>query len=98
VSNPDQLDTDNDGMGNACDADDDNDGWSDEIEITVGTDPLDPNSYPRDQEGPVISNVKFSNSPLVDTAQNLGLLLDFDPSSKSRIPHRWNHCCKIQWF
>ena len=29
VSNPDQLDTDNDGQGNACDADDDNDGIPD---------------------------------------------------------------------
>jgi len=52
VSNPDQIDTDNDGMGNACDDDDDNDGWPDEAEIIAGTDPLDPNSFPIDTGPP----------------------------------------------
>ena len=39
-SNLDQLDTDGDAEGNACDSDDDNDGFSDEAEATDGTDPL----------------------------------------------------------
>lgn len=38
--NPDQLDTDHDGVGNAGDSDDDNDGISDDIELANGMNPL----------------------------------------------------------
>ena len=37
VANPDQLDTDGDLAGDACDADDDNDGLSDDFELSIGT-------------------------------------------------------------
>ena len=40
VPNPDQLDTDGDSQGNACDTDDDNDGLLDSEEANTGTDPL----------------------------------------------------------
>ena len=40
------LDTDNDGIGNNSDTDDDNDGYSDAEEVSQGTDPLDANSAP----------------------------------------------------
>lgn len=44
VSNASQIDTDQDGKGNACDDDDDNDGLDDDVEEELGTDPLDPDS------------------------------------------------------
>ncbi|MDH5436735.1 MAG: thrombospondin type 3 repeat-containing protein, partial [Gammaproteobacteria bacterium] len=40
ISNADQLNTDNDSAGNACDDDDDNDGLSDALELTIGTNSL----------------------------------------------------------
>ena len=39
-------DTDGDGIGSNADLDDDNDGFSDEQELTDGSDPLDPRSNP----------------------------------------------------
>jgi hypothetical protein len=44
VYNPDQLDTGEDGLGNACDPDDDNDGLADVDEVARGTDPLNPDT------------------------------------------------------
>ena len=39
IPNADQIDSDSDSLGNACDEDDDNDGFTDEFEATLGTDP-----------------------------------------------------------
>ncbi len=44
ISNADQLDTDHDGAGNACDSDDDNDGTPDTTEIANGTSPTNPDT------------------------------------------------------
>lgn len=40
VANAEQSDTDGDGQGDACDADDDNDGLSDDFEADIGSNPL----------------------------------------------------------
>ncbi len=40
AANADQLDTDGDNTGNVCDPDDDNDGLSDVLELSIGTDTL----------------------------------------------------------
>ncbi len=44
------VDTDGDGIGNNADTDDDGDGYSDALEISEGSDPLDANSKPLDTD------------------------------------------------
>jgi hypothetical protein len=46
VSNSDQLNFDDDALGDACDPDDDNDGYDDVLELESGTNPLDANDIP----------------------------------------------------
>ncbi len=50
------TDTDGDGIFDDEDTDDDNDGYSDTVEIGAGSDPLDPDSTPDDIDGDGIAN------------------------------------------
>lgn len=58
------LDTDNDGLPNATDPDDDNDGFNDDLEIKSGTDPLDPLDYPKIILHPLIDSTMAINEEM----------------------------------
>ena len=57
VANPNQLNTDGDSLGNACDLDDDNDGMPDTYEISMGFDPLNSSDASADADGDGYSNL-----------------------------------------
>ena len=53
------TDNDEDGINDEYDTDDDNDGYADLDEITCGTDPLDDNDIPADNDNDVFCNYRF---------------------------------------
>ena len=76
ISNADQVDTDSDQTGNACDDDDDNDGLSDAEESQLGTDPL-----LADTDGDGLSDKEESDGntdPLRDDSDGDGVLDNAD--------------------
>jgi len=52
------ADTDGDGIGNSADQDDDGDGFADDLENSLGYDPLDYDSHPGDLDGDGIPDVQ----------------------------------------
>ena len=70
--NPDQANTDGQDLGDACDEDDDGDGFEDDVEIACDTDPADPESRPTDGDGDGICDridncVEVSNADQTNT-------------------------------
>ena len=74
-------DTDNNGICNDSDPDDDGDGWPDELEKFCGSDPLQKNSTPQDDDGDNICNsldLCSGNDDTGDTDSD-GICDDNDP-------------------
>jgi len=71
------LDTDEDGVPDIFDPDDDGDGWNDTIEIECGTDPLYIVNSPEDHDGDWICDPidEFDDSPIVFFYPNDKLVL-----------------------
>ncbi|MCP3870034.1 MAG: hypothetical protein GY703_18450 [Gammaproteobacteria bacterium] len=57
ISNADQMNSDSDSAGNACDPDDDNDGIPDEVEISAGLNPQNPADAVLDRDGDGVRNI-----------------------------------------
>lgn len=79
LANPDQADLDQDSLGNACDSDKDNDQISDDLEVTLGLNPLDAADGDGDLDGDGYSNrIEAILGSILDDEDSLpGALTDY---------------------
>ncbi|GAA61870.1 hypothetical protein P20652_3759 [Pseudoalteromonas sp. BSi20652] len=75
------IDSDGDGIADAIDEDDDNDGMSDEFELLYGFDPLNPNDANSDFDSDGLTNLEemlLETNPLLDDTDNDGVTDNLD--------------------
>ena len=91
VANPNQLNTDGDAEGDACDADDDNDRVSDAAELAAGSDPLNAASTPEvcdgvdnDLDGQVDETCDADGDGVIDAADNCPAVANSNQTNTDR--------------
>src|SRR3989344_6253516 len=87
VANADQLDTDDDGIGNACDTDDDGDGQTDADETSCGSNPLDIESKSTDTDNdniPDCVDTDDDNDTILDDPDNCNLIANTDQADNDQ--------------
>ncbi|WP_068545174.1 thrombospondin type 3 repeat-containing protein [Thalassotalea crassostreae] len=86
VSNDVEVDTDEDGLPDSIDPDDDNDGFSDVDELAAGTDPLDDQDKPADFDGDFIPDASDPDDDNDTYNDDIEILAGSDPLDDTSIP------------
>jgi CSLREA domain-containing protein len=79
-------DVDGDGLANGVDPDDDNDGWSDIMEVACGTSPIDAEQFPSDLDHDELCDTLDEDRDGDGVGNQLEALCGSDPLDASSIP------------